>query len=84
MAQLYKLSDKCSLCYVEVQNKDTGLWTKETQLAVFPFGVISPLTNEKLTDEIAEWLLTRADYQEGGENFGKVVKKQQDKISKIK
>jgi hypothetical protein len=84
MAQLYKLSDKCSLCYVEVQNKETGLWSKEAQLAVFPFGVISPLTNEKLTDEIAEWLLSRAEYQESGENFGKVVKKQQDKISKIK
>jgi hypothetical protein len=84
MAQLYKLSDKCSLCYVEVQNKETGLWTKEAQLAVFPFGLISPITNEKLTDEIAEWLLAKADYQEGGENFGKVVKKQADKITKIK
>ena len=84
MAQLYKLSDKCSLCYVEVQNKETGLWSKEAQLAVFPFGVISPITNEKLTDEIAEWLLSRAEYQEGEENFGKVVKKQADKISKIK
>ncbi len=84
MAQLYKLSDKCQLCYVEVQNKETGLWSKEAQLAVFPFGVLSPMTNDKLTDEIAEWLLSKPDYKEGGENYGKIVKKQEDKKIKVK
>ena len=84
MAKLYKLSDKCAVAWMEIQDEKTGLLKKEIMPVVFPFGKIAPISDETLTDEIAEWLLTRPDFQEGGEFYGHIVKKQADKITKSK
>ena len=59
----YKLSDKAPIHNIENWDEKTGLYTFKQVKGLRPFGVQCGLiTNENLTEPIAEWLLQKPEF----------------------
>lgn len=73
----YKFSDKVGSVEVRsfIEEKGIIVIKKDMVRGVCPFGPgHGVITDEDLTDDIAEWLIQKPEYKEGGRFAGVIVK----------
>ena len=60
----YKIADNAPVHQVEHCDEKTGIWSLKLVKGIRPFGAqCGVITDEKLTEPIAEWLLTKEEFK---------------------